>query len=128
TPGSGMVARARRPRRICRPGQRRGTAAPPGIILSVNAPASAPRELSVIGPERLPAPGAHPGRQPLVGLSTDDLRAWVGGLGEPPYRGTQIANWLYRRGARDFAEMTDLPLALRECLAGVAMTGRATTA
>ncbi len=33
------------------------------------------------------------------------------------YRKAQIAHWLYARGALDFAEMTDLPKALREALA-----------
>ncbi|WP_155983331.1 23S rRNA (adenine(2503)-C(2))-methyltransferase RlmN [Thermus sp. CCB_US3_UF1] len=33
------------------------------------------------------------------------------------FRKAQIAHWLYARGALDFAEMTDLPRALREALA-----------
>ncbi|APD09240.1 MULTISPECIES: 23S rRNA (adenine(2503)-C(2))-methyltransferase RlmN [Thermus] len=33
------------------------------------------------------------------------------------FRKAQIAHWLYARGVRDFAEMTDLPKALREALA-----------
>jgi 23S rRNA (adenine2503-C2)-methyltransferase len=36
---------------------------------------------------------------------------------ERPYRGRQLAEWIYARGALDFASMTNLPLALRERLA-----------
>jgi 23S rRNA (adenine2503-C2)-methyltransferase len=38
-------------------------------------------------------------------------------LGEKPYRGRQVAEWLYARGARDFAAMKNLPHALRAVLA-----------
>ncbi len=35
-------------------------------------------------------------------------------LTQPAFRGRQIADWLYKKRARSFAEMTDLPIALRE--------------
>jgi 23S rRNA (adenine2503-C2)-methyltransferase len=38
-------------------------------------------------------------------------------VGEPPYRGRQLARWVHARGASSFAEMTDLPKALRAELA-----------
>jgi 23S rRNA (adenine2503-C2)-methyltransferase len=38
-------------------------------------------------------------------------------MGEKPYRALQIFQWLHRRGAAVFDEMTDLPLALRARLA-----------
>jgi 23S rRNA (adenine2503-C2)-methyltransferase len=38
-------------------------------------------------------------------------------LAQPRFRAQQIADWLYRKGARSFQEMTDLPQALREQLA-----------
>ncbi|MFC1942943.1 23S rRNA (adenine(2503)-C(2))-methyltransferase RlmN [Chloroflexota bacterium] len=38
----------------------------------------------------------------LLGLNTDELA----------YRGNQLADWIYRRGARTFKEMTNLPDAL----------------
>ncbi len=41
------------------------------------------------------------------------LAAW---LGEPRYRGQQIARWICERGVADFAAMTDLPQRLRACL------------
>ncbi|MFH0942325.1 MAG: 23S rRNA (adenine(2503)-C(2))-methyltransferase RlmN [Chloroflexota bacterium] len=45
----------------------------------------------------------------LLGLNTEELRALVQSEGEPAYRGNQLAEWLYRRGARTFEEMTNLP-------------------
>jgi 23S rRNA (adenine2503-C2)-methyltransferase len=43
-------------------------------------------------------------------------------LGEPKYRALQIFRWIHRRGELDAAKMTDLPLALRERLAGAGLT------
>jgi 23S rRNA (adenine2503-C2)-methyltransferase len=43
----------------------------------------------------------------------DRLASW----GEPAYRARQVWGWLYKRLARDFAEMTDLPSGLRAKLA-----------
>ncbi|HNQ98536.1 MAG TPA: 23S rRNA (adenine(2503)-C(2))-methyltransferase RlmN [Trueperaceae bacterium] len=37
--------------------------------------------------------------------------------GEPAFRRRQVANWLYRRGVTDAAQMTDLPAPLRAWLA-----------
>src|SRR5207249_11583888 len=53
----------------------------------------------------------------LKGMTLDELEAFAQRLGEPRYRGRQIAHWLYQRGATSFAEMTDLPAALRARLA-----------
>ena len=39
-------------------------------------------------------------------------------LGAPPYRGRQLAHWLYRQQAFAWPEMSNLPRALREDLAG----------
>ncbi len=52
----------------------------------------------------------------VMDCTAEELRAFVEGLGEPPYRARQLLGWLYVRGARSFAEMTDLPLALRRRL------------
>ncbi len=50
----------------------------------------------------------------LVGMSTAELRAWVEqAFGEPPYRGSQIAHWVYRKAADSFEVMSDLPTRLR---------------
>src|SRR5689334_20049094 len=44
----------------------------------------------------------------LLGLSKDELEAFVGELGSKPFRARQLMNWLYKRGEGDIAAMTDL--------------------
>jgi 23S rRNA (adenine2503-C2)-methyltransferase len=51
-------------------------------------------------------------RTVLAGLSRAQLREWVSTtLGEPAYRGAQLAQWIYEKAAADFSVMTDLPAA-----------------
>ncbi len=52
----------------------------------------------------------------LFGLDRAELSSLCEGLGQPAFRGKQLADWLYRRGARDAAAMTNLPAQLREQL------------
>jgi 23S rRNA (adenine2503-C2)-methyltransferase len=47
----------------------------------------------------------------------DELKEQLGSMGEPSYRADQLAEWIYRKRARSFAEMTDLPQSLRDQLA-----------
>lgn len=49
----------------------------------------------------------------LKGMTLDEIEAFAERLGEPRYRGRQLAHWIYQRGAASFSEMTDLPAALR---------------
>jgi 23S rRNA (adenine2503-C2)-methyltransferase len=56
----------------------------------------------------------------LVGKSTAELQAWVESLGQPRYRGGQLARWLYRKAAERFEQMTDLPAAFRAQLDEIA--------
>lgn len=60
----------------------------------------------------------------LTGKSRDELERFAESLGEPAYRGRQLYRWIYDRRASGFAEMTDLPAALRERLANVAEVGQ----
>jgi 23S rRNA (adenine2503-C2)-methyltransferase len=53
----------------------------------------------------------------LLGQSAEDLRALMQSLGEPAYRGTQIYRALYAERRFDVANISNLPLALRERLA-----------
>lgn len=53
----------------------------------------------------------------LLGKTTEELENELRALGEKPFRGRQIAAWIYRRGATSFDAMTDLPQSLRERLA-----------
>jgi 23S rRNA (adenine2503-C2)-methyltransferase len=50
----------------------------------------------------------------LVGRSTPELVAIAGELGEQPWRGKQLARWIYRDAAPNFAKMSDLPAAFRD--------------
>jgi 23S rRNA (adenine2503-C2)-methyltransferase len=49
----------------------------------------------------------------LTGLTKAELERFVGGLGEPAYRGRQLFGALQRRRLRSFEEMTDLPKSFR---------------
>ncbi len=49
----------------------------------------------------------------IKSLRLDELEM----LAQPAFRARQIADWLYRKRARSFDEMTDLPRSLREMLA-----------
>jgi 23S rRNA (adenine2503-C2)-methyltransferase len=60
----------------------------------------------------------------LLGLTLDELERVVADLGEAPYRGRQLARWIYARRATTFDEMTDLPVGLRDRLATVAGLSR----
>jgi 23S rRNA (adenine2503-C2)-methyltransferase len=53
----------------------------------------------------------------LLGQSSEELRALMQSLGEPAYRGTQIYRALYAERRFDVANMSNLPLALRQRLA-----------
>jgi 23S rRNA (adenine2503-C2)-methyltransferase len=59
---------------------------------------------------------AEPSRRNLKDLPPDDLRARLAADGIAPYRGDQIAAWLYGRGVDAPREWTDLALDLRERL------------
>ncbi len=61
--------------------------------------------------------------QALVGLTTTELGDVAQTLGQPAYRGKQIAAWIYKRGAETVAEMGDLPKELRERLAAEYVVG-----
>ena len=58
----------------------------------------------------------------LIGLTTPEIRAALAELGVPAYRGSQVAEWLYRRllpemgggFAAQFADMSDLPKDVRQ--------------
>lgn len=52
----------------------------------------------------------------LRGLLLPELAEFVRALGEPAYRGRQLARWLYGQGAEDISDMTDLPAGFRHRL------------
>ncbi len=54
---------------------------------------------------------------PLLGQSLPELKAWAQEQQQPAYRGQQIYNWIYQKGARSLAEITVLPKAWRSQMA-----------
>ncbi len=55
-------------------------------------------------------------KTPIVSLSLDDLTAWLADRGERAYRARQIRHHLFGGDGTSFADMTDLPPALRTAL------------
>jgi 23S rRNA (adenine2503-C2)-methyltransferase len=49
----------------------------------------------------------------LLDFDAAQLAAYVGALGEKPFRGRQLLRWIHRRGAREFDAMSDLAKSLR---------------
>ena len=62
------------------------------------------------------SPESSSTRVNLLGKSVQELREFLATLGEPAYRGAQIYHAIYAERKFDFAEMTNLPAALRERL------------
>ncbi len=56
-------------------------------------------------------------RRALPGLMREDLISALADLGERPYRADQILEWVYKRRATSFSDMTNLSSDLRETLA-----------
>jgi 23S rRNA (adenine2503-C2)-methyltransferase len=53
----------------------------------------------------------------LIGHTTAELEQIAKELGQPTYRGRQLAQWLYQHGADSFDAMANLPQSFREKLA-----------
>jgi 23S rRNA (adenine2503-C2)-methyltransferase len=58
-----------------------------------------------------------PAKPPLTGETPDSLRARLAERGEPAFRAQQILDWVYKKRARAWDEMTNLPRPLRAWLA-----------
>lgn len=71
--------------------------------------------LPVVDPTDAKA-SASDGRRHLLDVSVDELKQWLSDHGQPGFRAKQIIHWVFQRRVRDFAEMSDLPKALREQL------------
>ena len=50
----------------------------------------------------------------LLGLNQAQLETWAKDQGLPAFRGRQLHDWLYDKGAREWQDITVLPAALRE--------------
>ncbi len=60
----------------------------------------------------------------LLGMYRSEIQGVVMQAGEKKFRGKQIADWVYKHGAASYAEMTNIPLAMREYLEGNIPLGR----
>jgi len=61
----------------------------------------------------------------LLGASLSELTEWVQQQGQPAYRGRQLHEWIYQKGARCFGEISVFPKQWREALIDVPI-GRST--
>ncbi|NLM46990.1 MAG: 23S rRNA (adenine(2503)-C(2))-methyltransferase RlmN [Firmicutes bacterium] len=59
----------------------------------------------------------------LLALNADEVKGFLTRFGEPAFRANQLLDWIWRKNAATFAEMSNLPLALRRQLAEVAVIG-----
>ena len=53
---------------------------------------------------------------PLLGLGVAELEAWAQSQGQPAFRGRQLHDWLYNRGARSLDAISVFPKAWRQRL------------
>ncbi|WP_290651572.1 23S rRNA (adenine(2503)-C(2))-methyltransferase RlmN [Aquisalimonas sp.] len=70
--------------------------------------------------EPAPVPAQVSEKLNLLGLDRKGLEGFFAGVGEKPFRASQILKWVHARGVTDFGEMTDLSKALRGKLADMA--------
>ena len=61
--------------------------------------------------------------QNLKRFSLGEMKEFMVDLGLETYRAEQIYKWIWQRGAREFAEMTDADQALLERMSGKTQTG-----
>ena len=57
------------------------------------------------------------GSTDLRSLTHDEIKSLVAEIGEKPYRARQLWEWLWKKKARSFDDMSDLPKAFRAALA-----------
>ncbi|HEX3729888.1 MAG TPA: 23S rRNA (adenine(2503)-C(2))-methyltransferase RlmN, partial [Opitutaceae bacterium] len=57
-----------------------------------------------------------PAKPALTGETLETLTARLAERGEAPFRARQILDWVYKKRARSWEEMTNLPKALRAWL------------
>jgi 23S rRNA (adenine2503-C2)-methyltransferase len=60
----------------------------------------------------------EPAKRPLTGETLESLAAALGERGEKPFRARQVLDWLYKKRARSWDDMTNLPKGLRAWLDG----------
>jgi 23S rRNA (adenine2503-C2)-methyltransferase len=68
-------------------------------------------------------PAAPALRQPLLGLGRAELETWAQQQGQPAFRGRQLHDWIYAKGARELEAITVLPKGWRQQLAATPPAG-----
>jgi 23S rRNA (adenine2503-C2)-methyltransferase len=63
-----------------------------------------------------PSEAANVPKRLLLEATADELRDWIAAQGDAPYRARQVVEWVMRRRAESFEEMSDIPVALRRRL------------
>lgn len=66
---------------------------------------------------------AAPEARPLLGMGLSALEQWAQQQGEARFRGRQLHDWIYAKGARRLEEVSVLPKAWREALAAAPPQG-----
>lgn len=56
----------------------------------------------------------QPSKTPLLGASLEELTDWITSQGQPAYRGKQLYQWIYQKGAKSLTEITVFPKQWRE--------------
>lgn len=84
-------------------------------------PAAAPDPAALFAEAVAPAP--EPDRVDLFALDAEGLAALMKAWGQPAFRAKQLHKWIHERFAGAFADMTDLPAALRQRLEAEARLG-----
>jgi 23S rRNA (adenine2503-C2)-methyltransferase len=52
----------------------------------------------------------------LCGLTLEEIKTWMGEIGEKPFRATQVCDWIYSKLVLSFDEMTNLGVETRQKL------------
>ncbi|MFP4124227.1 23S rRNA (adenine(2503)-C(2))-methyltransferase RlmN [Coleofasciculus sp.] len=81
-----------------------------------------PSSHSPVSPENSQLDGTN---APLLGASLAELTQWVQQQGQPAYRGRQLHNWIYQKGARRLSEISVFSQSWRQALVDVPI-GRST--
>ena len=55
-------------------------------------------------------------KQDVRNFSYEELVQYFEGIGEKPFRATQVFEWIYKKGAWDFEDMKNVPKELRDRL------------
>jgi 23S rRNA (adenine2503-C2)-methyltransferase len=71
------------------------------------------------------APAITKSIPPLLGATLAELTAWVQQQGQPSYRGKQLHQWIYQKGARELCEISVFPKQWRDDVRDVPI-GRST--